>query len=344
MSDAAPAIQSKNNGLFGQALSAPFLAFLALFVWLALGLYVLLASALGSWRDIILLPALIAAIVLCTACLYHLRHSKLAMTGATLIFFWVIIALLAPLLPLIDPNKPLAPFALPGTYHNDHYFLLGADLKGRDLLSRVIWGCQRVIVWGVTATLSAYVIGVAAGLAAGYWRGYVDTILSFIANIALSFPVMVLFILILNILGPGGFNILIAVAFASAPAIMRITRGLAIEMRELEFVQAAQLRGEHPLIILAVEMLPNMRAPLLVDGCLRLGYTVVAITTLTFLGLGLQPPQPDWGLMIAEAARVAVLAKFAYMILIPAVAVSSLVLGFNLVADGLSANTARGET
>ena len=141
---------------------------------------------------------------------------------------------------------------------------------------------------------------------------------------------MVLFILILNYLGPSGFNIVIAVTFASAPAIMRIVRGLTLDMKTRDYIFAAQTRGERPLRIMIVELLPNVRGPLIVDACLRLGYTTVAITTLTFLGLGLQPPDPDWGLMIKEAANDAMVWKFSYMLLIPALSVSSLILGFNL--------------
>ena len=146
---------------------------------------------------------------------------------------------------------------------------------------------------------------------------------------------MVLFILILNYLGPSGFNIIVAVTFASAPAIMRIVRSLALDIKTRDYVYAAETRGESPLYIMLIELLPNVRGPIIVDACLRLGYTTVAITTLTFLGLGLQPPDPDWGLMIRESTRAAILWKYAYMLLLPALSVSSLVLGFNLLADGL---------
>ncbi|MBV9287571.1 MAG: ABC transporter permease [Hyphomicrobiales bacterium] len=263
------------------------------------------------------------------------RESPIAMIGATLVFFWLLVAVSAPYLPLIDPDKPLAPFAEIGAFKRGHWFLLGADFKGRDMLSRDLWGCQRVLVWGVSATLVAYAIGAFFGLLAGYLGGWWDQAISLVCNILLSFPVMVLFILILNYLGPSGFNIVIAVTFASAPAIMRIVRGLTLDTRSRDYIFAAQTRGEHPLRIMIFELLPNARGPIIVDACLRLGYTTVAITTLTFLGLGLQPPDPDWGLMIKESAKVAMVWKFSYMLLIPALSVSSLILGFNLLADGL---------
>ncbi|MBB99496.1 MAG: ABC transporter permease [Rhodobacteraceae bacterium] len=263
------------------------------------------------------------------------RESWVAVIGLSLVFFWLLAAVSAPYLPLLDPNKPIAPFVTPFSEKRDVFFWLGTDFKGRDMLSRVIWGCQRVIVWGVSATMVAYVVGALFGLISGYLSGWWDEVISFFANVLLSFPVMVLFIVILNYLGPSGFNIVVAVTFASAPAIMRIVRGLALDIKTRDYVFAAQTRGEHPLYIMIFELLPNVRGPIIVDACLRLGYTTVAITTLTFLGLGLQPPDPDWGLMIRESAKTAMLWKFSYMLLVPALAVSSLILGFNLMADGL---------
>lgn len=308
---------------------------LALAMWLPLTVYVMFGAAMGAGKDLILLPAIPATLLLYAIAIYAWRESTVAIIGASLVFFWLLMAVSAPYLPLIDPNKPIAPFTLPGVTKNEITFWLGADYKGRDLLSRAIWGCQRVLVWGVTATMVAYVVGAMLGLVAGYLAGWWDEVISFISNVLLSFPVMVLFIIILNALGASGFNIIIAVTFASAPAIMRIVRGLTLDIKTRDYIYAAQTRGEHPLYIMVVELLPNVRGPIIVDACLRLGYTTVAITTLTFLGLGLQPPDPDWGLMIREAARTAMLFKFSYMLIIPALSVSSLILGFNLMADGL---------
>jgi peptide/nickel transport system permease protein len=308
---------------------------LLLLMWVPLTLHVMFGHALGAARDLVLLPAIPATVLLYLIAITTWRESWVAVIGASLVFFWLFMAITAPFLPLLDPNKPIAPFALPLTEKNDVFFWLGADFKGRDLLSRTLWGCQRVIVWGVTATLVAYVVGTMFGLLAGYLSGWWDELISFFANVLLSFPVMVLFIVILNYLGPSGFNIVIAVTFASAPAIMRIVRGLTLDIKTRDYVFAAQTRGESPFYIMLVELLPNARGPIIVDACLRLGYTTVAITTLTFLGLGLQPPDPDWGLMIKEAAKTAMLFKFSYMLVIPALSVSSLILGFNLLADGL---------
>lgn len=310
-------------------------ALLLALIWLPLAGYVMFRPALGGLEPYLLLPAIPAVTLLYILALRSWRGSRVALFGVSLVCFWVLMAVTAPYLPLLDPNKPLAPFVAPGGIKHGVLFLLGSDMRGRDVLSRTLWGCQRVLVWGITATSVAYVIGAGFGLIAGYLGGWWDELVSFAGNVLLSFPVMVLFILVLNLLGQSGFNIIIAVTCSSAPVIMRIVRGLALDSRSRDYIQAAQTRGEHPLWIMLVELLPNVRGPLIVDASLRLGYTTVAITTLTFLGLGLQPPDPDWGLMIKEAATAALLWKYSYMLIVPALAVSSLILGFNLMADGL---------
>jgi peptide/nickel transport system permease protein len=145
--------------------------------------------------------------------------------------------------------------------------------------------------------------------------------------------VLVLFILIITLVGASGLNILIAITFASAPGIMRIVRGLTLDLRSREYVAAAQTRGEPTWWILFVEILPNARGPLIVDSMLRLGYTIITIGVLGFLGLGLPPPNPDWGGMINETRQL--MMAFPHMAVFPCLAISSLVLGFNLLADGL---------
>ncbi len=263
-----------------------------------------------------------------------LRESPVGMFGAALILFWVAMAALAPILPLYDPLEPLAPFQPMGAAAPDGgTFWLGTDHKGRDILSRVIWGSQRVLFWATLSTVVAYIVGMLMGTMAGYLGGWWDEVISFLSNVLLSFPVMILFVIIITILGASGANIVIAVTFASAPGIMRIVRGLILDLRTRDYVFAAQTRGESSWYIMLVELLPNARGPLIVDACLRLGYTVVAIATLGFLGLGLPPPAPDWGLMIKEAVPLGSFAGHA--MIVPAVALTSLILGFNLLADGL---------
>ncbi len=263
-----------------------------------------------------------------------IKESPLGMLGAFLVLFWVLMAVLAPVLPLHSPLEPIMPFQKIGATSPDGAtFWLGTDHKGRDILSRVIWGSQRVLIWATLATVVAYIVGIIMGSMAGYLGGWWDEGISFIGNVLLSFPVMILYILIISYLGASGINIVIAVTFASAPGIMRIVRGLVLDLKTRDYVSAAQTRGEPAWRIMFIELLPNARGPLIVDSCLRLGYTVVAIATLGFLGLGLPPPNPDWGLMIKEAVPLGSFAGHA--MLVPALALSSLILGFNFLADGL---------
>jgi peptide/nickel transport system permease protein len=264
-----------------------------------------------------------------------LSESGVGMVGAGLIVFWVLVAVLAPLISPFDPLASLQPMAKPGAEYakGAGTFWLGADHLGRDVLSRIIWGSQTVLIYAPLATFCAYVVGIVMGLAAGYYRGWFDTILSFIANIILSFPVLVLYVIIIATFGASGVNIVIAITFASAPGIMRIVRGLVLDLRNRDYVAAAQTRGESAWWIMLVEILPNARGPLIVDACLRLGYVIITIGVLGFLGLGLPPPEPDWGGMVNESRKMAMI--FPHMTIFPCIAISSLVLGFNLLADGL---------
>ena len=302
-----------------------------------------------------------------------LRESVVGMVGAGIIVFWVTVALLADVslfgytviaLSPFPPNATLMPLQMPGTdfflnagakvanqpveeicrailnasgqetgQFDCGTFWLGTDHLGRDILSRIIHGARQVLIFGPLATFCAYAVGIPMGLAAGYLRGTADGILSFIANVILSFPVLVLYVIIIATIGASAANIVIAVTFASAPGIMRIVRGLVLDLRNREYVFAAQTRGESSWRIMMIEILPNARGPLIVDACLRLGYVIITIGVLGFLGLGLPPPDPDWGGMIAETRTMSL--AFPYMTIFPCVAISSLILGFNLLADGL---------
>jgi peptide/nickel transport system permease protein len=263
-----------------------------------------------------------------------LKESGVGMVGAGLILLWVLTALLAPLIAPFDPLANLQPMAKPGAeYAKGGTFWLGADHLGRDILSRIIWGSRTVLIYAPLATLSAYVVGIAMGLAAGYHRGWWDAILSQISNIILSFPVLVLYVIIIATIGASGLNIVIAITFASAPGIMRIVRGLTLDLKTRDYVAAAQTRGESLWWVMLVEILPNARGPLIVDACLRLGYVTITIGVLGFLGLGVPPPTPDWGGMVNETRTMALI--FPWMSIFPCIAISSLVLGLNLLADGL---------
>jgi peptide/nickel transport system permease protein len=260
-----------------------------------------------------------------------LRESPVGMVGAALVVFWVAVAILAPWLAPYAPNEN--DYAALADPHPSATHWLGTDQQGRDMLSRVIWGSRTVLAVAPIAVLSAYIVGCIMGLLAGYYRGWVDAVVTRFADIIYSFPVIILYMIIISIYGPSATNIIIAVTFTAAPQIARIVRGLTLELREQDFVAAAKIRGESAPYVMAVEILPNARGPLIVDACLRMGYTTIAIGVLGFLGLGLPPPDPDWGGMVKDTYGM--MSIYPHMSLIPCAAISSLVVGFNLLADGL---------
>jgi peptide/nickel transport system permease protein len=264
----------------------------------------------------------------------RLRESPIAMVGTAIILFWILIALFAPLLAPFSPTATIQSMQPPGARNAaGQVFLLGTDHLGRDVLSRIIYGARTVLIYAPVATVCAYVVGILGGLLAGYRRGWIDELLSRVGDLVLAFPALVLYIVIIAKFGSSGFNIVLAVTLASGPAVMRIVRGMVLDLRGRAFVAAAQVRGESAWYIMLAEILPNTTGPLIVDACLRLGYVIVTIGTLGFLGLGLPPPTPDWGGMINETRQFAMI--FPHMVVFPCLAVSSLVLGLNFLADGL---------
>lgn len=257
-----------------------------------------------------------------------------AMAGLIMVGVWVIAGLFCEILAPYDPLQSFIPLVPPGGVGlSGERFWLGTDLLGRDILSRLIWGTRTALLWATLATGTAFIVGITMGLLAGYYRGRVDAGLSFVANALLSFPVLVLYIIIIVALGASGTNIVIAVTFASAPAIFRIVRALTIDLASRDYVKAAITQGEGAVRIMAKEILPNAMGPITVDLCLRLGYTVATIGVLGFLGLGLPPPTPDWGGMVNDGKSMAI--AFPHLVIFPCIAISTLTLGLSLLADGL---------
>jgi peptide/nickel transport system permease protein len=261
----------------------------------------------------------------------QILRSRTAMIGLFLITFWVLAALLAPILPLYSPTEQDVMAMADPTPSATHW--LGTDILGRDELSRLIFGARTVLIVAPISVAAAMVAGITMGMFAGYYGGWIDAVISRFSDIVLAFPVLVLYVILIANIGPSVLNIVIATTIASAPGIGRITRGLVLGLKQQEYIAAARLRAESTLYIMVVELLPNCRSMLIVDACLRVGYTIITIGILGFLGLGLPPPNPDWGGMVKESTTV--LNVWPLMSLAPSIAIVSLVLGFNLLADGL---------
>ncbi len=260
-----------------------------------------------------------------------LASSAPAMAGLMLVVFWALAALLAPWVAPYAPNaSDLKALAHP-TPSAQHW--LGTDHLGRDILSRLLWGARTVLAVAPAAVLGATALGCMVGLVAGYYRGWVDVVVTRISDIVLSFPVIILYMIILAIYGSSALNIVLVITVTKAPIIARIVRGITLELRGREYVAAAKMRGERPLAIMLTEILPNARGPLIVDVCLRMGYTIITIGVLGFLGIGLPPPDPDWGGMVKDTYGM--MSVWPHMSLIPCAAISSLTIGFNLLAVGL---------
>jgi len=336
----------------------------------------------------------------------HLFDSMTGAAGVLICAFWLFTAIFAHWIAPLDPRVQIAAMknALPGAIEPESglVFLLGGDQLARDVFSRVIYGARIVLTIAPAATMIALLVGATLGLPAGYFGRRIDQVLSFLANLVLAFPVILLFYLLVTpgimetaipyamagvlflfpiiffctlfytrfkdrpeklypylaltlVLGfwiysglvfnadplgivsidPNELNIFVAVVFASSPGVFRIVRGLAMDIKTRDYVAAAQTRGEGPWYIMLWEMLPNARGPLIVDGCLRIGYTTILLGTLGFFGLGMGPESPDWGTAIKDGSQVAQLRLYFWQGITPAVALMSLVLGLNLLADSM---------
>ncbi|MFN4153271.1 MAG: ABC transporter permease [Paracoccaceae bacterium] len=339
-----------------------------------------------------------------------LFDSRVGMTGFVIVMFWVFTAIFADMIITFDPLGQISQMknVLPGTPvpNSDQWYLLGGDHIARDVFSRVVMGARRVLTIAPAATVIAFMVGITLGLPAGYFGGKLDTGLSFIANLVLAFPVILLFYLLVTpeirstgvpialaavlflfpvifvsvllnsrffttpakrnlyvgaalaiglwaysglafnmdptgiwSMDPNLLNVFVSVVFVNAPTVFRIVRGIVMDLKSRDYVAAGQTRGEGPWYIMLWEILPNARGPLIVDFCLRIGYTTILLGTLGFFGLGVSPESPDWGSTIDDGRRL--LSIYPHPAVVPALALMSLVLGLNLLADGLREESMR---
>jgi peptide/nickel transport system permease protein len=260
-----------------------------------------------------------------------LGRSPLALIGGAILLSWALCAAFAPWVAPYPPNR-IDPAKLAYPWPSAAHWL-GVDHLGRDILSRLIWGARTVLSVAPVAVFGAAALGTILGLVAGYRGGIVDTIIMRVGDTLLAFPKIILYLIIIAKFGASAFNIIAVITVTQAPIIARIVRGVTLDVKNRDYVAAARMRGESALFIMLVEILPNARGPLIVDFFLRLGYTTIAIGVLGFLGVGLPPPDPDWGGMVKEAYGM--IFVWPHMTIIPALAISSLVVGANFLATGL---------
>jgi peptide/nickel transport system permease protein len=263
--------------------------------------------------------------------LRELVRSPLFLIGALVLLFWIVCAIFGP---QIAPHSPFAQDLEAVNKPPSGAHLFGTDGLGRDMFSRVIVGSRDIMIIAPLATLLGTVAGTALGLVMGYFRGIVDDSLGRFVEAFLALPLVVTALLVTNALGRSNAIIIVAIGIVFTPLIARTVRAAVLQERELDYIAAARLRGERAPYIMFVEILPNVLAPVLVEFTVRLGYAVFTIAILSFLGLGIQPPSPDWGLEIQQNFAN-VTAGFWWQVLFDALAIASLVIAVNLISDSI---------
>ncbi|MCL0029094.1 ABC transporter permease [Dehalococcoidia bacterium] len=250
--------------------------------------------------------------------------------GLPIVLLHFILAIFGPWLAPYSPTEINVQdqLAAPSFQH-----WLGTDNYGRDILSRVMSGAGSVITVSVAGSLLGIGLGTAIGMSSGYKGGRADEVVMRVMDGLMSFPSLLLALLVLTTLGASHLNIVLTIGVVFMPPVARVLRSATLSLKELEFVQSARLRGESAWYIVFRELLPNTIPVLAVEVSVRLSYAVLLVSSLGFLGLGVQPPSPDWGRMISESRRFIVAAP--WVALVPAVAVASLIVGVNLLADGI---------
>lgn len=263
--------------------------------------------------------------------LRRLRRDHLAIAAALFLLLVTIVSLIAPMLAPRDPiatdlSQRLVPIGTPG-------YPLGADDLGRDILSRLIWGGRISLLIGFSAVIVAMVLGILIGLVAGYFGGWLDTLIMRFIDILLAFPAILLAITIVASLGPGLRNSMLAISVVGIPYYARIVRGSVLSLREQEFVHAARLTGATHGRILAQHVLPNTLAPLIVAATLDVGFMITAAAGLSFLGLGAQPPTAEWGVMLSQGRQF--IRNAPHLSILPGTAIFLVILALNFLGDGL---------
>ena len=262
--------------------------------------------------------------------------NRLAMASAIVVLLFVVMAVFAPWIAPQDPYETdlfrrLQPPAW--AEGGDWAFPLGCDALGRDILSRIIYGARISIFIGLAVILVATGIGIMAGLAAGYFRGWVDVVISRIVDILLGFPYLIFAIGLMAMMGPGLFNIILVLAYKEWVIPARVVRGETLAVRELEYVEAARALGAGSGHIMRREILPNILSPVIVVSTIRMAHVIILEASLSFLGLGVQPPTASWGSMVSDG-RAFILEAW-WVSTFPGLAILLLVLAINVASQGL---------
>jgi len=264
--------------------------------------------------------------------LAQLARSKTFIIGCIVVAFWVFWALtgshLTPHDPLGQTDDVLAPPS------STYWF--GTDQLGRDVFSRVLAGASDTLSIAPLATAIGIIAGVCIGLITGFWGGsWADDTISRFIDAILALPLIVIAVLALTGLGSSNKTLSFVIGFVFTPIVARTVRATVLGERDLDYVQAARLRGERSPFIMGKEILPNVMGPIIVEATVRLGYGIFAVAGLTFLGFGVQPPSPDWSLQIADNYQLLNSGTYWWTVLFPALAIATLIVGVNLIADGL---------
>jgi len=259
-----------------------------------------------------------------------LLRSPMGVIGGALLLLCLVLVLFGPALAPYDPTRFHPAERLQGP---SGAFWMGTDQFGRDILSRVLAGARATILFGVIATALGTALGTTIGLASGFAGGRIDEVVMRFNDSLLAIPGLLKALLIVTVLGPSTTNAMLAVAIATAPSMARIARSVTLSVRARDYVAAAIARGEGAAFIMAREMLPNVIAPVIVESTIRVAFAIMTGATLSFLGMGAQPPASDWGLMIAEARNF--MHRNPWMVVWPGLSIAMVAIAFNLFGDAL---------
>jgi ABC-type dipeptide/oligopeptide/nickel transport system permease subunit len=258
------------------------------------------------------------------------KRNRIAMAGAIVVLFFVVVAILAPLIANHDPfQTSFTTIRKPPSAN----FWLGTDELGRDIFSRMVFGARASLMAGLASVVIAMVVGVPFGLLAGYFGSWTDSAISRVTEALLAIPFLILAIALAAFLGPSLVNAMIAIGVSAAPKFVRLTRGQVLAVKNEDYVQSARALGASDTRIIVRHILPNVMPPLIVQATITIATAIIAEASLSFLGLGLQPPNPSWGSMLNTAKNF--MTQAPWMSIFPGSAIFLAVLGFNLLGDGL---------